>query len=45
MGVRLVVPSATGAVTLLLGFVALVACHVPARKASRLDPMVTLRSE
>ena len=34
-----------GAVTALLGTVAVAACYLPARKAARMDPMETLRGE
>jgi putative ABC transport system permease protein len=38
-------PLVIGGVTLLLGITALAACVVPARRASRVDPMVVLHEE
>jgi ABC-type antimicrobial peptide transport system permease subunit len=44
-GVNAADPATFATVALLLAFVALLACYLPARKAARLDPMKALARE
>jgi predicted permease len=44
-GVRPIDPLTFGAMSLLLGSVAFLACYIPAHRATRVDPMVALRYE
>jgi putative ABC transport system permease protein len=44
-GVAATDPVTFSAVAALLGFIALIACYGPARRASRVDPITVLREE
>jgi len=43
--VNAVDPALYAGVSILLGAAAILACWIPARRASRVDPIVTLRAE
>jgi ABC-type lipoprotein release transport system permease subunit len=44
-GVEVTDPITFGGISLLIAMIALLACYIPAQRAARIDPMISLRCD